>query len=160
MFGFGFLMVPIYDALCQSLGLNGKTGRVAEAEILEKSKADKNRWINVEFVANRNAGMPWEFKPVVSKLKVHPGEVNKAAYWVKNPTSRDIVGQAVPSLAPGEAAKYFSKTECFCFTEQTVKSGESRDMPIRFIIDNKIPAHITTVTLSYTFFEKKENNAL
>ena len=155
MFGFGFAMVPIYDALCDTLGLNGKTGKLAEAEALKTAKPDKNRLISVQFVANKNGGMPWEFHPGVSQMKVHPGELNKTTFWVKNPTGRDILGQAVPSLAPGEAAKYFNKTECFCFTEQFVKSGEQKDMPIHFIIDSRIPAHITTVTLSYTFFEKK-----
>ncbi len=159
MFGFGFLLVPLYDALCVVTGLNGKTAEARdEVSVQRLEQPDRERWVNVEFVTNTNHHMPWEFTAVKRKVRVHPGEVNRADFFVENPTGRDMIGQAVPSLAPGNAAKYFNKTECFCFTQQLVKAGERRRLPLHFIISPELPKRVNTVTLSYTFFEIKDDS--
>lgn len=155
MFGFGFALVPLYDVFCKVTGLNGKTGgRIAVAEA-ESRPVDKDRLVTVEFMATTNEDLPWEFAPLVHKLKVHPGEINQVTYYVRNRAGRSIVGQAIPSLAPGIAAKYLHKTECFCFTQQTLQPYEMREMPVRFVVDSSLPREISTLTLSYTFFDAK-----
>lgn len=151
MFGFGYLMVPLYNVVCDIAGLNGKTGRT-ELQAAELVQVNENREITVEFVGVINGGGGWEFSPNQASMKVHPGKLYNASYFAKNLSPKDVVGQAVPSLAPSAAAKYFNKTECFCFTRQEFKAGGGRDMPLTFIIDPKIPITIDTVTLSYTFF--------
>ena len=152
MFGFGFALVPLYDAFCYFTGLNGKTGDqyVSESPI----QIDTSRKIRVEFLANINDGMPWEFKPLTYTVTVHPGEATRVEYVARNKSDRDIVGQAIPSVAPGLAANHFQKTECFCFTEQVLKAGEEKTMPVVFMIDPSIDEDIHEVTLSYTFFIK------
>ena len=152
MFGFGFALVPLYDVFCDITGLNGKTsGRyVVEAPIT----IDTSREIKVEFLANLNDGMPWEFEPLIRSVRVHPGESARIEYVVRNNTDKDVVGQAIPSVSPGQAASYFQKTECFCFTEQVLKAGEEKVMPVVFMIDPAIDEDVREVTLSYTFFVK------
>lgn len=150
MFGFGFALVPLYDAFCAITGLNGKTGRVDET--LALGTVDKDRWVNVEFLTNVNSNLPWKFWSDKRKIRVHPGEVNEALFYSRNLTQRSIVGQAVPSVAPGKAAKYFNKTECFCFTQQLVAAGETKEMPVRFVVDTNLPKDIKTISLAYTFF--------
>jgi len=152
MFGFGFALVPLYDAFCYVTGLNGKTGDqfVSDAPV----QVDTSREIRVEFLANTNDGMPWEFRPLTYSVKVHPGEATRVEYVAINKADRDIVGQAIPSVAPGLAASHFQKTECFCFTEQVLKAGEEKTMPVVFMIDPSIDEDIHEVTLSYTFFIK------
>ncbi len=150
MFGFGYALVPLYDIFCDITGLNGRTSDQA-AEV-KPADIDKNRLITVEFTGSVNANLPWRFRPVVSKMKVHPGEPSRVNFLAKNVSSNSIVGNAVPSVSPGQAAKYFTKTECFCFTQQELKSGEEKEMPVVFIIDKNLPKNINTVTLSYTFF--------
>jgi len=153
MFGFGFALVPLYDVFCDLTGLNGKTnGKQYTAS--DPVRVDTSRTIRVEFVANLNAGMPWEFKPLTYQMEVHPGEVNRVEFLAKNLTNKDITGHAVPSVSPGLAASYFHKTECFCFTEQVLKSGEEKNMPVVFMIDPSIDEDIHELTLSYTFFVK------
>jgi len=152
MFGFGFALVPIYNLVCHVTGLNGKTGRIG-VEQAQAEAVDNKRWVTVEFIASVNEGLPWIFKPKQKKMKVHPGAINNAAYYARNSSDRTIIGQAIPSLAPAQAARYFNKIECFCFTQQTFGPGEGRDMPLRFIVDPKLPTRIKTVTLSYTFFD-------
>jgi cytochrome c oxidase assembly protein subunit 11 len=156
MFGFGYLLVPLYDVFCDITGLNGKTGQVAEGQVAARYAEDKERLVTVQFVANNNAGMPWDLQPVVSEMQVHPGKVYAASFVARNPTSRDMVGQATPSVAPGQAGRYFNKTECFCFTRQPLGAGESKEMPLRFIIDPALPKRMTTLTLAYTFFDVTE----
>ncbi|OQW93824.1 MAG: cytochrome c oxidase assembly protein [Beggiatoa sp. IS2] len=156
MFGFGYALVPIYDVFCEITGINGKTGRISE-QTAQNMEIDPHRMITVEFVANINADLPWEFKPLQTKLEVHPGQTGTVSYVASNKSDRDIIGQAIPSVAPGIAALYFSKTECFCFTQQLLKAGETKEMPVRFIIDPRLPENISTVTLSYTFFESLQN---
>lgn len=151
MFGFGFALVPLYDVFCDITGINGKTGRIAAEEALTR-QVDEQRLVTVEFLASVNSDLPWEFHPLVRKIQVHPGEIREVHYFAQNRTAHSIVGQAVPSLAPGLAAKYFNKTECFCFTQQTLGPGEGREMPLRFVVDPDLPADVRTVSLSYTFY--------
>lgn len=153
MFGFGYLMVPLYDVFCDITGINGKTGRIAEGDVARQYQVDENRLVTVEFVAINNGDMSWDFKPQVHTMKVHPGKIYAAAYTAVNSTSQDMSGQAVPSVAPNEASLYFDKTECFCFTKQTLAAGERKDMPLRFIVNPGLPEHINTLTLAYTFFD-------
>ena len=154
MFMFGFALVPLYDLICDVTGLNGKTGEKyvqAEAENL-----DSDRVVTIQFLTNNNVGMPWEFRPVARSLTVNPGQLNATEFYVRNPASSSITAQAVPSVTPFRAAKYLHKTECFCFDQQELASGESMDMPLRFIIDSDIPKDIETITLSYTLYDITE----
>jgi cytochrome c oxidase assembly protein subunit 11 len=151
MFGFGFALVPLYDVFCEITGINGKTGRV-EASMIDASRVDTSRTIEVRFLASTNAGLPWSFEPVVTKMEVHPGKLYEAVYRVRSTAEMPTTGQAIPSVSPGLAAEHFNKTECFCFTQQELAGLESRDMPLRFIIDSAISENIEQITLSYTFF--------
>ena len=153
MFGFGFLLVPLYDVFCEITGLGGKTTN-AQATFTER--VDESRSLRVEFVANVGEYAPWTFRPTVSHMQVHPGKLYRTAFFAENLANKALVGYATPSVAPGRAAKFFKKTECFCFTPQPFAQGESRDMPVAFIIDPELPAHIDTVTLSYTFFADEQ----
>ena len=158
MFGFGYALVPLYNVFCEVTGLNGKTGRLS-SEQAATFHPDQSREITVEFVTNVNAGLPWDFAPKVTKIKVHPGVVTAVDFGVANRSDNNMVGQAIPSLAPQQAARYFSKTECFCFTQQPLAAKEQKTMPVRFVIDPKLPRDIDTVTLSYTFFEAPPQTA-
>ncbi len=155
MFGFGYLMVPLYDIICEVTGLNGKTGRVSIAEAAQTTVAE-DRKITVEFVASINQGGNWEFAPTVKQMVVKPGEMYQTSYFAKNLSNKHVVAQATPSVTPFAAARYFNKTECFCFTRQDFVPQGSRDMPLTFIIDPDIPINVDRVTLSYTFFRSPE----
>ena len=152
MFGFGFAMVPLYDVFCSITGINGKTGD--QVTLSESMKVDTSREITVEFVASLNEEMPWEFRPMTRSVKVHPGEPTRIEYIAINKTTSRITGTAVPSVAPGLAAQYFQKTECFCFTEQVLEAKEEKIMPVIFVVDPEISEDINEITLSYTFFIK------
>ena len=152
MFGFGFALVPLYDVFCDITGINGKTGRI-DLEAALSQKVDAERTVTVEFLSSVRSDLAWDFKPVVRRVKVHPGEVTEVNYMARNMTGEAVAGQAVPSLAPGLAAKYFNKTECFCFTRQTLGPNEEKLMPLRFVVDPELPEEIGTVSLSYTFFQ-------
>lgn len=153
MFGFGYLLVPLYDVFCDITGLNGKTGRVAEAEVAARYEQDPDRLVTVQFVANNNIDMPWELRPTVTEMQVHPGKVYATSFVATNPTGHDMIGQATPSVAPGQAGRFFNKTECFCFTRQPLAAGETKEMPLRFIVDPALPRRVQTLTLAYTFFD-------
>lgn len=156
MFLFGFACVPIYRIACAHGYLGGRIDNApTSASKLSSFVADESRWVTVEFVANVNSALKWQFAPEKVSMKVHPGALNEAWYDATNQAPTAIVGNAVPSIAPNIASPYFSKTECFCFTEQTLASGESRRMPVRFIVDPKLPADVTTLTLSYTFYNNE-----
>lgn len=157
MFGFGFALVPLYDVFCDVTGLNGKTGN--RVELANTPVVDKNRLVKIQFIASLNENMPWEFKPLTRTIEVHPGEPTMIEYRAKNITQYVITGQAVPSVAPGLAAAYFQKTECFCFTEQKLEAGEEKLMPVIFIVDSSLPEDINELTLSYTFFTKPSESA-
>lgn len=153
MFAFGFALVPIYNSLCKSLGINGKTNPEAVAYDATKAKIDKKREITVEFVATNNSGVPWAFYPKIRKIKVHPGEIAKLSFYAENKTDHQMTVQAIPSVTPGIAAKYLKKTECFCFTQQTLNGHEAMNMPLLFHLDADLPEKVHTVTLSYTLFD-------
>ena len=155
MFGFGFALVPLYDVFCDITGINGKTGRLEREQALSQ-KVDEERLVTVEFLASVNGELPWDFKPTIRRIKVHPGAVTEVSYTARNRTAETVVGQAVPSVAPGLAAKYFNKTECFCFTLQTLGPKEEKEMPLRFVVDPGLPEEIGTVSLSYTFFQARD----
>ena len=159
MFGFGYLMVPIYDVLCDITGLNGKTGVVDAADV-RAGDVDGKREITVEFVASLNQGARWEFQPSVVRMKVNPGELYTTHYIARNLSDGGVVGQAVPSVAPREASLYFNKTECFCFNRQAFAGGETKEMPLTFVIDPDVPDTVKTVTLSYTFFDIDQRAAV
>jgi cytochrome c oxidase assembly protein subunit 11 len=156
MFLFGYALVPLYDVICQVTGLNGKTSR---AEATVSAPVDTTRWVTVEFLGNTTSGLPWEFRPLQKSMRVHPGEVAVAQYEARNIASEAITGQAVPSLAPSRAASHFKKIECFCFTQQKLAAGESRRMPVRFYVDPSLDRDVTTVTLSYAFFNADKVSA-
>jgi cytochrome c oxidase assembly protein subunit 11 len=156
MFGFGFAMVPLYNVFCDITGLNGKTRELAEAEAVQRFEPDEDRWVTVEFLASNNQQMPWEVAPALKRMRVNPGKIYETSYVAHNATGRDMVGQAVPSIAPSKSARFFSKTECFCFTQQPLKAGETRDMPLRFVIDPALPEDVNTLSLAYTFFDVTE----
>ena len=133
MFGFGFALVPMYDMLCEVTGLGGRTGDLYVYDPAKVSP-DESRLVKVTFLTNVNDGMTWEFRSEQGSVRVHPGELSEAKFFVRNTTDRVMVAQAVPSLAPGSAAEYFHKTECFCFTRQVLEPGQSLEMPMRFFV--------------------------
>lgn len=151
MVGFGFALVPLYDVICDITGLNGKTGVLAQAEVKEQGI---DRTITVQFDGTVNSDLPWAFKPKQFSMEVVPGKLYAAEYIAKNTAEYNVTGQAVPSVAPNQASIYFSKTECFCFTEQLLAPGEEKNMPVTFIVSSDIPEDIDVLTLSYTFFNK------
>ena len=153
MFAFGFALVPLYDVICDITGLNGKTGDQVVATQAPTSTPVSDRQITVQFLAQNSAGMSWEFYSNDAQVKVQPGEVKVVSYHAANPNAYAMVGQAIPSVAPNEAAQYLKKLECFCFQEQPLEAGEEVDMGIRFFIDESIPEHITKLTLSYSLFD-------
>jgi cytochrome c oxidase assembly protein subunit 11 len=153
MFAFGFALVPIYNSLCKTLGINGKTNPEAIAYDVSKATIATDREVLVQFVATNNSGVPWAFYPKIAKIKVHPGEIVKLAFYAENKTGHRMTVQAIPSVTPGLAAKYLKKTECFCFTQQTLNGHEAMNMPLLFHLDTELPENIKTVTLSYTLFD-------
>lgn len=148
MFGFGFAMVPFYYKICEVTGLNSGDEQV----LVKNSQIDTSRWVNIEFDANTNQNLAWQFRPVQHSLKVHPGQLVQVEYEVVNNSGQAIVGQAVPSYGPARAGQYFKKIECFCFQPQTLAAGEKRRMPVMFVLDPSIEKELNTITLSYTFF--------
>ena len=151
MFAFGFALVPLYTAFCALTGFGGKTAGVANAAQLD-ARPDPSRTVRVEFVASLPRGAPWTFAPDESHMDVHPGELNVTHFRAENLTGRALVAQAVPSIAPGLAARHFRKTECFCFTQQAFEPHESRELKVAFMVASDLPEQIDTLTLSYTFF--------
>jgi len=151
MVGFGFALVPLYDVICDITGLNGKTGVIAAADVKEQ---DVGHTVTVQFDGTVNSDLPWSFKPKQFSMEVIPGKLYSTEYIARNISEDDVTGQAIPSVAPSEASIYFSKTECFCFTEQLLTSGEEKQMPVTFIVSSDLPKDIEVLTLSYTFFNK------
>jgi cytochrome c oxidase assembly protein subunit 11 len=152
MFGFGFALVPMYDALCQLTNQNGKdTALLSAADVVERP--DVTREVTVQFMTSVNGGRDWDFKADTSSVKVHPGQLYTVNFSARNPDQAELVAQAVPSVAPWNAAGHLKKTECFCFRQQPFKGGERKTMPVRFMLDRDLPPEVDTVTLSYTFFD-------
>lgn len=150
MFGFGFLLVPFYEKICEVTGINNLLQ--PDLAAVANTQVDSSRTVLVQFDANLH-DLPWNFHPLQRSVSVHPGELVHIAYEVVNTRAEPITGQAVPSYGPLVAGKYFRKLDCFCFTQQTLAAGERRTMPLVFVLDPDLPAEVTTITLSYTFFE-------
>jgi cytochrome c oxidase assembly protein subunit 11 len=153
MFVFVFALVPLYDALCRITGLGGKTSAVV-AQVVEAPERD--RTVRVEFLASVARGAPWEFGPAVAHMDVHPGQVYTTHFVARNKAEADLVAQAVPSVAPNSMAKYFQKTECFCFTSQAYAPHEQRELTLAFMVAPELPAYVDTLSLSYTYFKVSE----
>jgi len=156
MSGFGYAMVPMYKSICEALSINVLARTDVGAAPGDKnapinSQVDLTRNITVEFDANARG--PWEFHPEQNAVSVHPGQMTTVMYEFKNTQSRTMTAQAIPSYAPGVAQNHFTKVECFCFSQQTLKAGESKRWPVIFYVDDKLPKDVKTITLSYTFFE-------
>lgn len=154
MFGFGYGLIPVYRQICELTGINvlsTQEAAVTRFDAASNSQVDKSRTITVEFDANSQG--PWRFRPTVSSVQVHPGEMTQVVYEVVNTQSRSVNAQAIPSYAPQQAGAHFKKVECFCFTQQTLKANEARQMPVVFYVDRDLPKDVKTITLSYTFFE-------
>lgn len=160
MFGFGYAMVPLYDKFCEITGLGTRTAGEFSSSEAPSGAVDPDRTVLVHFDANVNSGLPWDFVPTEKIMEVHPGELNETLYMARNRADAPVVAQAVPSVAPGQASLYFNKTECFCFTEQMLGPGESREMPVRFVVDPKLPKGIDMVTLSYIIYKDDQATAV
>lgn len=153
MFGFAFALVPLYNVICDLTGLNGRT--VTQAALLDEitpSAAVHDRQVRVEFLAKAARGLPWEFRPLVNEMTVQIGKMNRATFYVRNRGHAAVTGQAVPSVAPGQAALYLKKIECFCFEQQELSAGGEMEMGVSFYVDAELPADISQLTLSYTMF--------
>jgi cytochrome c oxidase assembly protein subunit 11 len=157
MFGFGFAMVPFYQKFCEVTGITNLLQPNVSKKEVSNTQIDKSRWITLEFDANTH-GMPWQFAPVQKSVRVHPGEMTHVAFEIRNTGDKALVGQAIPSYGPRHAEQFVKKLECFCFRQQALAAGESRQMPVQFVIDPALPASVNTLTLSYTFFEVKGAN--
>ncbi|MBC3871037.1 cytochrome c oxidase assembly protein [Undibacterium oligocarboniphilum] len=151
MFGFGYALVPVYKQICEITGINILTPKDISAKEISNTQIDRSREVTIEFDANTQG--PWRFRPVVSSMKVHPGEMTQIVYEVVNKQAYKMDAQAIPSYAPQQASSYFKKMECFCFKQQTLEANEARQMPVVFYIDPALPKDVKTITLSYTFFE-------
>jgi cytochrome c oxidase assembly protein subunit 11 len=157
-FAFGFAMVPFYDTFCRAVGLNGKTLKDAvAAKNVTPIKLDANRTLTVQFMATQMPGLPWEIRPLEPVIHLHPGELRTTRYLVRNTSNQTVVGQAIPSISPGQAAAQMHKLECFCFRQQTLGPGEAREMPLTFIINPELDKDIQELTLAYAFFPAPAN---
>lgn len=154
MLVFAFVVLPpLYDVFCEVTGLGGKTGNTAAPESVVDESIVQDREVRLEFMTTVNEYAPWEFRASVDYMTIQPGKLHEATFFAKNLTDRHMVAQAVPSVAPAEAAKMFKKLDCFCFDQQEFEPGELKEMPVRFIVDSELPDYIDTITLSYTFFD-------
>ncbi len=157
MFAFGYALVPIYRTICDALGVNVlsrselRSSAAGTSREAGNTQVDASRTITVEFDANARG--PWDFKPAQASIDVHPGQVATVMYEFRNRQNRTMAAQAIPSYAPNVAMGHFKKIECFCFTEHLLKPGESKQWPVTFVIDSRLPKDVRTITLSYTFFE-------
>ncbi len=150
MFAFAYAMVPIYDVFCDITGFNGTTGRVNSEQQYE---VDENRKVDVSFFAMTMGGFPVQFGPKVSSMTIVPGKFYTASYIAKNNTDQTVIGQAIPSVAPTDAALYFKKLECFCFNRQVFKPHEEVEMTLRFVVEPELDKRIKDISLSYNFFK-------
>ena len=157
-FAFGFALVPLYDVFCEVTGLNGNTGKtvgvggIAGSVKPLPSRIDLNRVIAIEFTGTVMPGLPWKMEPVTTHLDLHPGELHQAIFRVHNVSDKAIVGQAIPSISPGAAARHFEKLDCFCFAQQTLAPGETKELPVTFIVKPEVGHDVHTITLAYAFF--------
>lgn len=156
-FAFGWALVPLYDVFCRLAGIGSAEAKAGPSAAREN--VDLNREVTVEFVADPASVGSFEFRPVVASMRVHPGKLYDTRFYARNTTTAPSVARAVPSISPGVAAKYFHKTECFCFTPQSFAVGEGREMPVRFIVDPGLPSNVDRITLAYAFFDTTQSAA-
>lgn len=149
MFGFGFALIPFYQKICDVTGIN----RLFKPDEVINTQVDAARFVTIEFDSNLRTALPWTFRPLQTRLRIHPGELTTVVYEIRNTSDRAITGQAIPSYGPQLAERFFKKLDCFCFTQQTLQPGESRQMPVVFVIEAGLPQGVNTITLSYSFFE-------
>ena len=150
-FAFGFALIPLYDVLCDITGYGDRSKLLEAAQVVE-SDAASDRSVTIELVTANAAAGDWEFTPVGGDLKVHPGKLYTATFHARNLRAQPVTAQAVPSIAPSSATRYFHKTECFCFTPQHVEASQTRELTVRFIVDPNLPANVDRVTLAYSMF--------
>jgi cytochrome c oxidase assembly protein subunit 11 len=155
-FAFGWALVPLYDVLCKVAGIGNAEAKAGAATVTEA--VDPNREIIIEFVTSPASVGSYEFRPQVASMKVHPGKLYDTSFYARNLTATASVAQAVPSISPSGTAKYFRKTECFCFSPQKFAAGEGRDMPVRFIVDPQLPVNVDRLTLAYTLFDTTQQS--
>ena len=153
MFAFGFALVPLYDVFCEVTGLNGK---VFQSEHSDNLLTDEGRSIALQFISTNNENMPWTFKPSKQVMKIETGKYHTATFYVKNTTNKRMAAQAVPSVAPSNAAAHLKKLECFCFEQQELMPGEEANLPVRLLVSNDLPSNIKNIILSYTIFDITE----
>jgi cytochrome c oxidase assembly protein subunit 11 len=151
-FAFGFALVPLYDVLCDITGFGNQ--RALTVARLAVEQPDDSRTITVDFLTELPTVGNWEFRPTVASMQVHPGRLYQTEFFAHNLMGQDTTAQAVPNIAPGKAAMFFRKTECFCFTPQKFAAGEQRPMVVRFVIDPALPRSMDRITLSYTFYDE------
>jgi cytochrome c oxidase assembly protein subunit 11 len=154
-FAFGWALVPLYDVLCRAAGIGNAEAKAVKS--VAQEAVDPNREITIEFVAQPASIGSYEFRPKVASMRIHPGKLYDAEFYARNLTTVDSVAQAVPSISPTGTAKYFHKTECFCFSPQKFAAGQGRDMPVRFIVDPQLPANVDKLTLAYTFYDTTQS---
>jgi cytochrome c oxidase assembly protein subunit 11 len=152
---FGFALAPLYDVVCKTIGLNGR-GDTTATVASTKQEVDMSRIVEVIFTGNTMPGLDWEFSSNEATMQLHPGEIKLTSFTAKNVGKKAVTGVAVPSVAPEVASLYFKKIACFCFNEQTLAAGESKEMPVRFFVSPDLPKDITTVTLSYAFYNAND----
>ena len=158
MFTFSFALVPLYNVFCEVTGLNGKIELRATNDT--NIEIDNGRDVSIQFVSHNNEEMPWTFEPSEDNIKIKTGKYHTATFYVKNPTNSTMIAQAIPSVAPSNAASHLKKLECFCFEQQELAPGEDALLPVRLIFDDKLPSSINSVVLSYTIFDVTDYDAL
>jgi cytochrome c oxidase assembly protein subunit 11 len=156
-FAFGWALVPLYDVFCRATGIGNAEAKAAPS--VAREAIDPNREVTVEFIAAPASVGSFEFRPKVASMRIHPGKLYGTEFFARNLTSGASVAQAVPSISPNGTAKYFHKTECFCFSPQRFAVGEGRDMPVRFIVDPQLPANVDKLTLAYTFYDTTQSTS-
>jgi cytochrome c oxidase assembly protein subunit 11 len=154
MFGFGYALVPLYDAFCRVTGFGGKTDIIEESVALNTPAVDRN--VAVTFTTHSHTSLPWEFRPITKGLDVKVGKIQDAYFYVKNYSNRPITGMSTFNVTPPRAGFHFKKTECFCFTKQVLQPGEEKEMLVRFMLDSELPEDVQELTLSYTFFDNEK----
>ena len=155
MFAFGFALVPLYNVFCEVTGINGK---IFQSEHNDEFISEEGRPIALQFISTNNENMPWVFKPSEQVMKIQTGKSHSATFYVKNTTNKKMTAQAVPSVAPSNAAEHLKKLECFCFEQQELMPGEEAILPIRLLVSNELPKNIKNIILSYTIFDITDYN--
>jgi cytochrome c oxidase assembly protein subunit 11 len=154
-FAFGWALVPLYDVLCRAAGIGNAEAKAGKSVVQEAM--DRNREVTIEFLAQPASVGSFDFRPKVTSMRIHPGKLYDAEFYARNLTQQASVAQAVPSISPTGTARYFHKTECFCFSPQKFAAGEGRDLPVRFIIDPQLPSTVDKLTLAYTIYDTTQS---